>query len=342
VRLALIRLLQQTHFSVHAANTIGVAPVKQSGKVSKTRRLLLLGLALLFLIGAAIVGTCWATDPPAGDLRAQVVENAGLRGESPVELSDVASVMREAVVASEDERFYHHHGIDSIGLARKFALDIVDPGWREGATITEQLSKHLYLHGGPGYPWHDSLWHKLQMMTLALKIERRNSKEQILFAYLNTVYFGEGARGIKDGSHRFFGVTPASLDLAQASLLAGLITAPYGNDPYKNPAGARRRQVHVLDSMVRNGFVSEREAESALAQALRLSGGVVLPPVAGVSLGRDPLVSRGLFVAGLALLGVGIVAAFVWRRAKSRAIRYAARISAAPGVVLLIRAVRVV
>jgi membrane peptidoglycan carboxypeptidase len=308
----------------------------------RPRRTVLFGFALLFLVCVAVLGASWVTDPPVGDLHAQVAANAAQRGERPVELSAVATVMLEAAVASEDERFYHHHGIDSISVARKLALDVAEPGWREGATITEQLAKHLYLHGGPGNPWHDSLWHKLQMMTLALKIERRYTKQQILYAYLNTVYFGQGARGIWDASHRFFGVSPASLDLGQASLLAGLITGPYANDPYSNPAGARRRQVHVLDSMVRNRFVSEQVAEGVLAKPLRLRGGDVLAPVLGVRLGHDPLVSKDVFVAGVAALGLGIVAAFVWRGAGNRAIRYAARAATAPGVMLLIRSVRVV
>ena len=150
------------------------------------------------------------------------------------------------MVATEDERFYRHHGIDLIGVLRALPYDLVHLSFAQGAsTITEQVAKVLYLNGND-----HSLWRKLEDAAVAVKLEGRYDKEQILGAYLNSVYFGEGAYGVWRASERYFGVSPRSLDLAQASLLAGLIQAPSAYDPFRDPALARARQVEVLRAMV--------------------------------------------------------------------------------------------
>jgi membrane peptidoglycan carboxypeptidase len=193
-------------------------------------------------------------------------------------------VFRDAVVATEDERFYHHQGIDVLGILRALPYDLVHFSFAQGAsTITEQVGKLLYLNGNDHSPWR-----KLEDAAVALKLEGRYSKEQILDAYVNSVYFGEGAYGVRAASERYFGIAPAKLDVAQASMLAGLIQAPSAYDPYHSPTVARARQIEVLRGLVGDGYLTEDEAAAALARPLHLRGGKTLAPVRGVELAPGP------------------------------------------------------
>src|SRR5205823_2251426 len=177
-----------------------------------------------------------------------------------VSLSGIAPVMQQAVVAAEDERFWGHHGIDTIGIARAVAYDASHLSLSEGAsTITEQLAKELYLDGNDRSPIR-----KIQDAILAFRLESALTKDQILAAYLNTVYFGEGATGIAAASARYFGVPPSELTLAQASLLAGLIRSPSADDPLIDPAAARARQGSVLRAMVGADDVTQAQAVRAI------------------------------------------------------------------------------
>ena len=198
----------------------------------------------------------------------------------PVDPAAIPVILRDAVVATEDERFYRHHGIDVIGVIRALPYDITHLSFAQGAsTITEQVAKVLYLDGNDHNPWR-----KLKDAAVAWKLENRYTKAQILAAYLNSAYFGENAYGIKAASQRYFGIPPRRLDAAQASLLAGLIQAPSLYDPYRDPGLARARQAEVLRSLVRNGFLAVGQATSTLERPLRLRTGVILPPVRGVDL----------------------------------------------------------
>src|SRR5437764_11063074 len=192
--------------------------------------------------------------------------------------------MREVVVATEDERFYAHDGVDVIGLLRALPYDLSHLSLAQGAsTITEQLAKQVYLGGNDRNPWA-----KLQDAAIALRIESRFSKDQILGDYLNTADFGPGAAGVQAASRHYFGVPPSQLTLSRASLLAGLIQDPSAYDPLAHPRDARERQVEVLRSMVRNGFVTAREATRALASPLALVQRTALPPVRGTSVEPGP------------------------------------------------------
>src|SRR5262249_33334956 len=149
-------------------------------------------------------------------------------GGSYVPLGSIAVRMREAVVAAEDERFWRHHGVDAIGVARAAAYDVSHFSLRQGAsTITEQLGKDLYLGGDDRSPLR-----KVEDAVVAVRLESHLSKDQILELYLNEVYFGAGAVGVDQASERYFGVSPSHLSLAEASLLAGLIQAPTLDDPF--------------------------------------------------------------------------------------------------------------
>jgi penicillin-binding protein 1A len=293
-----------------------------------------LGL-LLVATGAA----AWLSSPSPSSLAARV--EGRLQGTSgrPVTLSQIPRILQQAVVATEDERFYRHHGIDVIGLVRAIPYDIAHLSFGQGAsTITEQEAKVLYLRGNDHTPWR-----KLQDAALALKIESRYSKAQILTAYLNSAYFGENAYGIWAAGERYFGVRPARLGSAEASLLAGLIQAPSAYDPLRHGELARARQVEVLRSLVRNRALTEAQAAATLARPLRLRGGTVLPPVTGVDLSAGQAFVWWELTLGVAIALVGLVAVVGTRLlGRVRAVRGLPAIRLALVVVVVIGAAVVV
>jgi membrane peptidoglycan carboxypeptidase len=268
------------------------------------RTLLVAAAALAVAVGAA-GAAAWAATPPGTHLARRVELRLAGTGARPLPLRAIAPILRTAVVATEDERFFRHHGIDMIGLARAIPYDVVHLSFAQGAsTITEQVAKLLYLDGNDHTPWR-----KLEDMALAVKLENRYSKPQILAAYLDTAYFGGGAYGVASAAERYFGTTPRRLSLAQATLLAGLPQAPSLYDPLLHPAAARSRQEEVLRSLVRVGAIGVARARAVLARPLPLRGSAPLPPVAGVSLAPGPpvawvdaAVGLAVAVAGLALL----------------------------------------
>jgi penicillin-binding protein 1A len=301
----------------------GLRPVRR-------RRLLAVVAALVVLV-AGLFAAAWLASPTPTNLGAQVRARlpAGAR---QVSLDDVSPLLREAVVATEDERFYSHRGIDLIGVVRALPYDLSHLSTAQGAsTITEQVAKLLYLGGDDHSPWR-----KLEDAALALKLEGRYTKEQILDAYLNSAYFGHGATGIAAASERYFGVAPARLSTAQASLLAGLPQAPSSYDPFTHPALARARQVVVLRSLVRTGELTETEAARALARPLQLAGGRALPPVVGVDLSPGPAFLWWQFALGTAIAIGGGAALLALRRLRldGAAVLWAARACSAAALVV--------
>ncbi len=229
---------------------------------------------------ASTGAAAWVVSPAGTELQAHVELRLRGTGGRAVAASALAPILRDAVVATEDERFYRHHGIDIVGVLRALPYDATHLSLAQGAsTITEQVAKLLYLQGNDHTPWR-----KLEDASVALKLEARYTKAQILAAYLNSDYFGEGAYGAWAASKRYFGVPPRQLDTAQASLLAGLIQAPSLYDPFRHPRLARMRQAEVLRSLVRDGFLTKAEASVAAGRPLRLRAGRTLPPIRGVDL----------------------------------------------------------
>jgi membrane peptidoglycan carboxypeptidase len=285
----------------------------------------------------AVIFAAYDASPNTSDLNARVDGILARTGAVRVSLTQIPATLREAVVATEDERFYRHHGIDTLGLLRAIAYDVTHLSAAQGAsTITEQLAKVVYLNGNDRSPWR-----KLVDAATAFRIEQRYSKETILASYLDVTYFGDGAYGIDAASHRYFGVAPGKLDLAQSSLLAGLIQAPSAYDPLEHPSAARARQVGVLRSMVRNGFITEEEGVDVLERALPLTNGARLPALSGVSLAPGSLFSRTGMSVAAGLFFAGVLTLFALRRRHaSAAWRWAARASVVAGLVLAARALR--
>jgi membrane peptidoglycan carboxypeptidase len=254
--------------------------------------------------GIGVLATAWLTSPDPTNLPASVRAVGSGR---PTRLDAIAPIMRDAAVATEDERFYRHDGIDLIGVMRALPYDVAHLSLAQGAsTITEQLAKNVYMGGSD----HD-LWRKLQDAAVAVKLEGRYPKEELLAAYLSTTYYGDGAYGIAEASRHYFGVPPSRLDASQASLLAGLIRAPSAYDPRTHPAAARSRQIEVLRSLVREGYLTHSEASVSLARPLPIRGGTSLQPVRDVDLAPGPAFvwwKLGLGVA-IAVIGVAVFSA---------------------------------
>ena len=181
--------------------------------------------------------------------------------------SDLPTYVSQAVIATEDQRFYWHFGVDPIGLARA-AWQNYRAGYivQGGSTITQQLAKNVFLTSDR------TLNRKIQEMLLAIWLEARYSKEQILTLYLNRVYFGGGAYGIEGASERFFKKSARELSLPEAAMLAGLLKAPSHYSPTNSITRARDRAAIVLDNMLRVNFITAADEQYALAHPASLEG----------------------------------------------------------------------
>jgi len=225
--------------------------------------------ALLLLGVAAGLATLWVGTPSGEDLPRRVADIAGGRELRP---ADVPAVLARAVVAVEDERFFRHHGLDTIGTARAVWDDVSGLCACEGgSTITQQLAKNVYYQTG------DRVARKLPGMAVALKIELRYDKATILADYLSVVPTGYALVGAREAACAYFDRPLARLTAAQAAELAGMLAAPSVYDPRRNPERARARRDHALDRMVQVGSLSGAEAAAAKAEPV-LAGGVAHPP----------------------------------------------------------------
>jgi membrane peptidoglycan carboxypeptidase len=285
----------------------------------------------------AVIALAWVTSPSTSSILSLVPARVRAVGGTPVALSGIAPALRQAVVDTEDERFYHHHGIDLIGVGRALVYDISHATTAQGAsTITEQLVKDLYLGGNDHSPWR-----KLEAAAMAVRVEEHLTKGQVLDGYLNTVYFGHQAYGAEAAAHRFFGVSAAGLSPAQATLLAGLIQAPSADDPFVHPADARARQVEVIASMVRNGHLTPAQGAQILSAPLLLVDGKRLPSVGLPALTPPSIFAQADLAAGafamLAALGLWLVA-----RRRGWLLRWPlAAAATAAGLILVARSFRV-
>ena len=166
--------------------------------------------------------------------------------------------LAQAIVATEDERFYQHHGIDVIGIGRAALFDAAHRCWCQGAsTITQQLVKDVYLHGS------DRGFNKVIDAVVAFKVEFVINKMQILADYLSEIPTGPGLYGIDEASCAYFGAPPGRLDLADDALLAGLAQAPSAYDPLHHPRAATTRRYEVLLAMLAEGYITKANVETA-------------------------------------------------------------------------------
>src|SRR5882724_1813305 len=242
----------------------------------------------LWLVIAAIGGTIWigAHLPPIQsleipkrpptikivDAQGQTQATRGNTGGGVVPLKDLPRPVPQAFIAIEDRRFYSHYGVDPIGIARAFAANVLRRGVSQGgSTITQQLAKNLFL------TQERTLTRKVQEVGLALWLEHKFSKAQILEMYLNRVYFGAGAYGVEAAAGRYFNKPAQKLTVAEAAMLAGLVRSPSRLAPSRNPNGAEKRAQLVLAAMMDMKFITDDAAKVALMQPAQAER----PPGAG-------------------------------------------------------------
>ncbi|MBI4275080.1 MAG: PBP1A family penicillin-binding protein [Rhizobiales bacterium] len=194
-------------------------------------------------------------------LDGHVLATRGDTAGEAIPLKELPQYLPSAVVAIEDRRFYEHHGVDPFGIARAAFANLAHRGVAQGgSTITQQLAKNLFL------TQDRTLTRKVQELVLALWLERKLTKTQILELYLNRVYFGAGAYGVESAAQRYFGKSVRQVSLAEAAMLAGLVKSPSRLAPSRNPDGAARRAQAVLTAMVDTGAVNAQRAMAAIAQ----------------------------------------------------------------------------
>ena len=241
-------------------------------------KLLLVALALAAMAG--LVYGVWAEFYDLGDLqnlpeRSVVFDMDGkyysrLQGENrvPVPLNKISSWFTKALLAREDTRFYQHHGVDPVGIARAAVLNLVHLSVRQGAsTLTQQLALNTFLGGKHVH----SLHRKLLEAALALRIERHLKKSQILESYINRIYFGSGYYGVETASQAYFGKSAAQLGLGESAMLVGLIRSPNRFSPFKNPEGATAQRDTVLNRMADLKMITRQQADTAIADTVAIS-----------------------------------------------------------------------
>jgi len=193
-----------------------------------------------------------------------VLAERGLR-RGHVRLDKLPPYLIKAVIATEDRRFYHHFGIDPLGLVRAAYANFVAGGVVEGgSTVTQQLAKNLFLKP------ERTVTRKLEEVIYAVWLEQRFDKDEILELYLNRVYFGGGTYGVEAASRHYFGKSARAVTLSEAALLAGLLKAPSRYSPTRNVTRSLARVDEVLDNMVEAGFLTAAEARAAASQKIVL------------------------------------------------------------------------
>ena len=194
------------------------------------------------------------------DFRGRALTTRGDRAGAVLALKDLPPYVPKAFIAIEDRRFYSHFGVDPLGIGRALVANIMHRGVSQGgSTITQQLAKNLFL------TQERTVYRKLQEVLLAVWLERKYSKAQILALYLNRVYFGAGAYGVEQASQRYFGKSARDISLAEAAMLAGLVRSPSRLAPTHNFAAAEKRAKLVLAAMSELGFVSKANERVAFA-----------------------------------------------------------------------------
>lgn len=269
------------------AGTGRKAPSKARKRISgRTRTLRIVGFAALaVLLGAVVVGSVWyfaiARDLPKPGTQARGRDQSSLitdrNGEEITKLfaeqdrtdralSDMPVPLRQAVIATEDKRYYEHKGVDPWGIARALWVDITQGKRHGGSTITQQYVVNAFVER------ESTLTRKVKEAMLAYRVEKQLSKDEILELYLNTIYFGHGAYGVESAAEVYFGAQVEDLTSAQCAMIAGVIKSPGRYSPYLDPEAAKERRDTVLMQMNEQGYLTAEEKKTAQAEEIVLVG----------------------------------------------------------------------
>ncbi len=267
-----------------------VAPPRRKARARKARRgsslglfgrLVYWGFVLMLWVGIGGVGliawygarmpaaTTWSIPDRPPNVKivshdGKLIANRGATGGEAVGLHEMSPYIPQAVVAIEDRRFYSHFGIDPLGLARAMTRNLVSRRMVQGgSTLTQQLAKNLFLSP------ERTLERKVQEVLLALWLEHKYSKDQILEMYLNRVYFGSGAYGVEAAARRYFGHGARDVSLQEAAIIAAVLKAPSRYSPAKDPKAASDRAELVISAMREQGMITDKEMTAALSAKTR-------------------------------------------------------------------------
>ena len=179
-------------------------------------------------------------------------------------LKEIPKIMTDAVLAIEDARFYEHGGVDYKGILRAALANLGRIKSQGASTITMQVARNVYLSTEKTYT------RKIYEILLSFKLEHMLSKDQILEIYMNQIFLGNRAYGFAAASETYFGKPLKDVTIAEAAMLAGLPKAPSAYNPISNPKRAKARQLHIIDRMLENGFISEAQANAAKTDELKV------------------------------------------------------------------------
>ena len=213
--------------------------------------LIVVACSIVFLIGQSYYSKALKEKP----LLTRVEEIT--RKENFVKFEDMSSYYRNAVISVEDHRFYDHGPVDFIAIARAIFINIKNGELQEGgSTITQQVAKNIV------FSQEQSWVRKVGEIFAAYDLEKNYTKKEIFELYVNTAYFGDGYYGIYDASYGYYNKSPKDLNLDESSMLAGVPNAPSVYAPTVNPDLAKKRQYHVLNTMLEYGYITKDESLS--------------------------------------------------------------------------------
>ena len=252
---------------------------KHGGPLHRFRMLIVLLIVVLAGLGFGYIFAAYQTLPPVSNnmrpaVSSQVFDRHGRlittlhsdQNRLPIDINKVPQNLQNAFIAAEDNRFYDHIGIDPIGILRAIVTNLTNHGIAQGgSTITQQLAKNAFLSQ------EQTLKRKVQEAMLALEIEHKYSKKEILEMYMNQIYFGQGAYGIQTAAKTYFNKDVDQLSLTQCAMLAGLPKSPNYYSPFNNLKEAEARKNVVLDQMAKYGYITTAQAEEAKKASLELS-----------------------------------------------------------------------
>ena len=234
-------------------------------------------LCLLMLVGVAML-VAYPNLPDISDLAdykpklplrvltadGQLIGEFGEERRNLTPIKDIPRVMKDAVLAIEDSRFYEHGGVDYLGILRAGIANIGRAKSQGASTITMQVARNVYLSS------EKTFTRKIYEILLTYKLEHLLSKDQILEIYMNQIFLGHRAYGFASASETYFGKPLKEITIAEAAMLAGLPKAPSSLNPINNPKRARSRQLYIIERMEENGYISASQASQAKAEPLKL------------------------------------------------------------------------